>query len=214
LALAAVILYVGCAAAFAQDTVPVLFSGPVERVRYKLYLDDVFVGLMGDAVNAPLGLHRVSIEGPYGAWLDMNLKFGVGSIGNEGVSVRRSCNEGPEFVESWPWSYEPLADRTIVHIQRPVIGRRTPDQCPRARLPIARTLGRVNLAVQSSPTGAEILIDGGTTGKTPRKIAVPYNEHTSLITVVVRSDGYVNCRAELRPPFPEEREIDCRLQRF
>lgn len=213
-ALAAVALCLGSTVALPEETVPVLFSGPVEPTPHKLYLDGVFVGLMGDAVNIPLGLRRVSIQGPHGAWLDMNLTLGIGWIGNEGVSVRQTCHDGPEFVESWPWSYQPLADRAIVRIQKPVIGRGEARPCPRKRLPVFRNLGTVHLAVTSAPSRSVILINGGRKGTTPSKIGVPYDEKTDLITVVVRREGHVNCRAELRPPFPEEQEIECRLEPF
>jgi hypothetical protein len=199
----------------AQETLPVLIKGPPARVAYAVHVDGEFAGTVGDAVRLRTGRNLVSIEGPHGAWLDMKLVIGVGWISNDGVSVRQPpCNDTEDFVSDWPWSYEPRADRTIVHLQAPVIGRRAVRPCPRARLEMLRPIGAVKLGVRSTPEKATVYIDGAQRGTTPRSLGVPYNERTRTISVVVSLNGHVGCRFEMRPPFPAEHELDCRLEPF
>lgn len=201
---------------FPQNSVPVLFSGPIERSPYKIYLDGLFVGYMGDAINAPLGQHSVIINGPYGAKLNMNLNFGIGWISNSGVVLQQpGCWNDLKYVESWSWHYEPLTDRTIIHIEQPVIGMRSKIMpCPRYRLKIFRNLGKVKISFKSKPDKAIIMIDGKRKGTTPKTLGVIYRENTNLITVVVRKEGYINFIRQLRPPFPDEKDYECILRPF
>jgi len=186
-------------------------------------LDGEFAGYLGDVVRLPQGKHKVSFQGNYKYWFDMDFDVtdGVRAGKNEAHRLS-SCIDrhvDKHTVKSWPppevrkVRAAGLTWWTVVFMEPEYAGSSDAQSgCDEnSSLLTLKTLGSLTLNLSSVPPKAAIFIQGKESGITDKALVVPFLERETKIRVVLRKKGYVNCAKEIPLPSGGVQKVSCSL---
>jgi hypothetical protein len=186
-------------------------------------LDGEFAGYLGDVVHLPQGKHKVSFQGNYKYWLEMDFDVTdtVRVVKNE-AHRWSSCIDrhvDKHTVKNWPppevrkVQAAGMTWWTVVFREPEYAGSIDAQSgCDEdASILTLKTLGSVTLNLSSVPPGAAIFIQGKERGITDKALVVPFLEREAKIRVVLRKKGYVNCAKEIPLPSVGVEKVSCSL---
>lgn len=192
----------------AQSRVIVFDSSSAALVGAPVRRQSRLVGLLGDYLRVPNGLNEFTLDLGEGRSLSVTL-----DVTDRGVVVRL-FGQGPSGcgrravwkLVSWQgarvYQDRQRAEATRIILEPPDF-QQTAGTSPRCPVPMALTCETyAAVPVESSPAGAEIWIDGTSTGmRTDTTLSVPYCPGSQrTYRILLRVPGQVNCERELLIP--------------
>jgi hypothetical protein len=190
------------------------FGSEVKLSINKQEFPDVgLVGYVGDAVELEPGEYTFRL-----AYAEFVLSFDVTVAGSK-VSVSNPRGGVPcdvdtsRKVEAWAVTSRVEGDLVVIEMPEPTfkpLGYSTRMSCS---LSLWNVLRNVTANVQSSPIGADIIVEGTVVTTTNRKITVPIRHEPDGAYVIVRKSGYASCVRHV-PANVADITIQCSLRRF
>lgn len=183
---------------------------------HRVYMDEKFVGLVGDPLTVPVGQHTVGIEGDHSIRLSISLKQNADSLTLLSVSSGGAgCSGDTPIWRVSGWTLPTLTPSTTNGVARLVLSKPTytPTTMSAACAPSSLRCAPRSMAVEvhSNPQPAQIWVENKMVASTNTTISVTFCEPEVKRNILVRLDGYRPCSTTISLNDHGTASVECTL---
>jgi len=172
------------------------------------------IGNIGDTIEIPLGIYTIGMSDVAGYSLDIGLTVDKTKMTITGIEANDVCScstcDKEHLIEDWSVNVNSISEGIYeLIIDQPKMKQGNRGCYSAVKMWEQQTT--LSFKITSTPTNADILVNGKSVGKTDATLNVPCKSADKIkAVIVIRKPGYANCIKDVRSE--STTDISCNLK--